>query len=144
MESKKVVKVEEEKKDVKHLDMEIYQYNNFVFGRVKGLSDEFSKRKDIVLTENFKSPVCPLNGGSMNSMNSMQFNMTNAVSFYGGGNPIWLYPKSYKPWMIQFVNPENATVFIEGLKNAVDRINKDDWSGKENTNYPHGAPVQVM
>ena len=140
MATKKVVK-EEEKKDVKHLDMEIYQYNNFVFGRVKELSDEFSKKKDIVLTENFKSPVCPLNGGSVNSM---QFNMANGHSFYGGGNPMWLYLKSYKPWAIQFVTPENAAVFIEGLKNAVDRINKGDWSGKENTNYPHGAPVQVM
>lgn len=140
MATKKVVKVEE-KKDVKHLDMEIYQYNNFVFGRVKELSEEFSKRKDIVLTENFKSPVCPLNCGSVNSM---QFNMANGNSFYGGGNPMWLYLKSYKPWMIQFVTPENAGVFIEGLKNAVDRINKGDWSGKENTTYPHGAPVQVM
>jgi hypothetical protein len=140
MASKKVVKVEE-KKDVKHLDMEIYQYNNFVFGRVKELSEEFSKRKDIVLTENFKSPVCPLHCGSINSL---QVNMATGNSFYGGGNPIWLYPKSYKPWVIQFTNTENAAVFIEGLKNAVDRINKCDWSGKENTTYPHGAPVQVM
>lgn len=133
----------------RNVDVEIFQYNSFVFGRFVEISEELQK------LENRELIKCTLDNcnDDMGMINNLIFkvvgkkHLSNRSTCQIGYNTS-VTLDSKKPFLFTAKSVEAANNFIKGFKNSIDEINAEDFKipepKEELIYYPHGSPVQIL
>lgn len=125
----------------KNIDIEVFQYNSFVFGRIIEISETLKKYPVGVTIYNLDCDF----GDAVGQLKNLTFKKSGQPTYSSLqiGCPSYINVDSSKPFFVNMGTNEKATNFIEILKKGLDAINDDKFYSDKDM-YPHGAPVQLI